>query len=124
MRSTLSQFAWASVASVAVMGQGVGAWGQVEKPRETGQPACCDEKCTCACRGQEAGAKTAAQKSASTTATKDGEVYCQVEGRTTILSLLPEGFLVEKGQLIGELDSAPLRGALTQQASTIKGAET
>ena len=39
---------------------------------------------------------------------KNEEVKCKVEGQTTILSILPEGTRVEKGELVAELDSATL----------------
>ena len=38
-----------------------------------------------------------------------------VEGQTTILSLVPEGSRVAKGDVVGELDSAPLRDRLANQ---------
>jgi RNA polymerase sigma factor (sigma-70 family) len=42
-------------------------------------------------------------------------VVCNVEGRTTIISIAPEGKKVEKGEVIVELDSAALRDQLTNQ---------
>jgi HlyD family secretion protein len=49
--------------------------------------------------------------------------YCLVEGRTTIVQLLPEGTPVKKGQIVCELDSAALRDQLTNQQITVKSAE-
>ncbi|MFO0909667.1 MAG: HlyD family efflux transporter periplasmic adaptor subunit [Isosphaeraceae bacterium] len=51
------------------------------------------------------------------------DVYCQVEGQTTIISIIPEGTRVTKGQLVCELDSASLKDQLTNQVITTKGAE-
>ena len=51
------------------------------------------------------------------------DVYCQVEGQTTIISILPEGSAVKKGDLVCELDSAGAQGQLTNQKITTKGAE-
>jgi RND family efflux transporter MFP subunit len=51
------------------------------------------------------------------------DVFCQVEGRTTIISILPEGTRVTKGQLVCELDSSRLRDALENQRITTLGAE-
>ncbi len=58
------------------------------------------------------------------------EVYkCEVEGSTTIISLVPEGTViseedVEKGKVLVELDSAELRERLTQQEITYANAES
>jgi HlyD family secretion protein len=54
---------------------------------------------------------------------KREEVQCQVEGRTTILSILPEGTKVRKGDLVAELDSASLRDQLTNQRITTRSTE-
>lgn len=52
------------------------------------------------------------------------DVFCQVEGTgTTIISIVPEGKRVSKGELVCELDSAALRDQLTNQVITTKGAE-
>ncbi len=50
-------------------------------------------------------------------------VVNQVEGQTTILSLVGEGARVKKGQLIGELDSALIRDKLTNQKINLAQAE-
>nr|WP_303652528.1 efflux RND transporter periplasmic adaptor subunit [Paludisphaera mucosa] len=54
---------------------------------------------------------------------KNEDVYCQVEGQTTIISILPEGTAVKKGQLVCELDSATLRESLINQKISTQGAE-
>ena len=38
------------------------------------------------------------------------DVYCQVEGQTTIISIIPEGTKVKKGELVCELDTRPAQG--------------
>jgi RND family efflux transporter MFP subunit len=43
------------------------------------------------------------------------DVYCQVEGSTKILTILPEGSAVKKGDAVCQLDSARLRDQLTNQ---------
>ncbi|MGC8641125.1 MAG: hypothetical protein ACP5XB_14765 [Isosphaeraceae bacterium] len=48
----------------------------------------------------------------------------RVEGRTTILSIVPEGTRVKKGDLVCELDSAALRDQLSNQKITTQGVET
>ena len=44
-------------------------------------------------------------------------VFCKVEGSTTIISLVPEGTKVQKGQLVGELDSSAVQDGLKNQKS-------
>ena len=52
------------------------------------------------------------------------DVYCKVEGvGTTIISIVPEGSRVTKGQLVCELDAAALKDQLTNQVITTKGAD-
>ena len=51
------------------------------------------------------------------------DAYCQVEGQTTIITIVPEGTRVTKGQLVCELDSATLKDQLTTQMITTRGAE-
>jgi RND family efflux transporter MFP subunit len=50
------------------------------------------------------------------------DAYCNVEGGTTIIQLVPEGTLVKKGATICELDSAPLRDLITNLRIGIQGA--
>ena len=50
-------------------------------------------------------------------------MFCQVEGSTTIISLLPEGTKVKKGQLVCELDSSALQDRLKNQRIATLGAE-
>ncbi len=54
---------------------------------------------------------------------KNQDVLCQVEGSTTIISILAEGTKVKKGELVCELDSASLRDQLTNQKIATQGAE-
>jgi HlyD family secretion protein len=51
------------------------------------------------------------------------DVYCNVEGGTTIIKIVPEGQRVKKGELLCELDSAALRDQLVNQRITTKSAE-
>lgn len=51
------------------------------------------------------------------------EVANEVEGRTTIIKLVPDGATVKKGQVICELDSASLRDQLNNQLITAQRAE-
>ena len=52
------------------------------------------------------------------------DVICEVEGQTTIITILPEGSRVTKGQLVCELDSSPLNDNLINQKITTQGAES
>jgi HlyD family secretion protein len=45
-------------------------------------------------------------------------IRCEVEGSTRILSIVPEGTMVKKGDLLVELDSSELQEKLTQQEIT------
>lgn len=49
---------------------------------------------------------------------KNEDVLCEVEGSTTIISILPEGSKVTKGQKVCELDSASLKDSLNNQRIT------
>ncbi len=51
------------------------------------------------------------------------DVFCQVEGQTTIISIVPEGTRVAQGQLVCELDSSALKDQLTNQEIATRGAE-
>ena len=54
---------------------------------------------------------------------RNQDVYCNVEGRTTIITIVPEGTRVKKGDIICELDSAALRDQLINQRITTESAE-
>ncbi len=54
---------------------------------------------------------------------KNEDVFCQVEGTTTIITILPEGTRVKKGDLVCELDSATLKESLINQQISTRGAE-
>ena len=51
------------------------------------------------------------------------DAFCNIEGGTTIIHLVPEGTFVKKGATICELDSASLRDQLTNQQIAIEGAK-
>jgi HlyD family secretion protein len=55
--------------------------------------------------------------------TRTADVHSQVEGVTTIISILPEGKEVKKGETVVELDSATLRDRLQNQRITVRTAE-
>lgn len=59
----------------------------------------------------------------SLVSTDAADVFNHVEGRTTIVMLLPEGTHVTKGQVVCELDSAALRDTLTNQRIATQSAE-
>jgi HlyD family secretion protein len=51
------------------------------------------------------------------------DVFCQVEGSTTIISIVSEGKRVAKGELVCELDSSALQDNLKNQKIATLGAE-
>ncbi len=53
---------------------------------------------------------------------KNLDVYCEVEGGTTIIAIKPEGTRVKKGEIVCELDSASLKDTLVNQYITTKSA--
>jgi RND family efflux transporter MFP subunit len=48
-------------------------------------------------------------------ATESQSVVSQVEGRTTLISIVPDSTLVKKGQLVGQLDASALEDRLRDQ---------
>jgi len=54
---------------------------------------------------------------------KNEDVYCNVEGGTTIIKIVPEGTRVKKDDIICELDAAALKDQLINQRITTKSAE-
>jgi HlyD family secretion protein len=54
---------------------------------------------------------------------RSDDAYCMVEGQTVIIRIKPEGTNVKKGELICELDSAPLKDQLFNAHVTTKSAE-
>jgi HlyD family secretion protein len=54
---------------------------------------------------------------------KNQDVFCLVEGSTTIITILSEGSKVKKGDLVCELDSAALKDQLTNQYIATSGAD-
>ena len=51
------------------------------------------------------------------------DVYCNVEGQTTIIRIVPEGQRVKAGDILCQLDSAALKDQLVNQRITTKSAE-
>jgi multidrug resistance efflux pump len=56
-------------------------------------------------------------------ATAIRHVYVGVEGQATIVSIVPDGTKVAKGQLVCELDAGPFQDQLSNQVISTKGAE-
>jgi HlyD family secretion protein len=52
------------------------------------------------------------------------DVFNSVEGRTTVITSVPDGARVEKGETVCELDPSPLRDRLAVQEIVVRGAET
>ena len=50
-------------------------------------------------------------------------VFNSVEGRTTVLSIRPDGARVEKGDIVCELDPAEVQDRLVNQEIVVRGAE-
>ena len=69
-----------------------------------------------------AGQKSTQGKRALKTA-GDGKIYALVEGTTSIISLVPDGSTVKKGDIVCELDSAALKDQLINQKITAESAE-
>ncbi|WP_406699534.1 sigma-70 family RNA polymerase sigma factor [Singulisphaera sp. Ch08] len=56
-------------------------------------------------------------------ASQTAEVFSLVEGQTKILSIVPEGTRLKKGEIVCELDSAAIRDHLTKQQVTQRSTE-
>lgn len=56
-------------------------------------------------------------------ANKSASLTCEVEGQSTIISIVPEGTYVKEGDELVVLDSASLRDSIEQQEITVKSAE-
>jgi len=54
---------------------------------------------------------------------RSNDVISQVEGQTQIVSILPDGAKVKKGELVAELDTASFREQLTNQKIATRSAE-
>ena len=54
---------------------------------------------------------------------KNQDEYCKIEGGTTIISILPEGTRVKKGEIVCQLDSAALKDQLFNAQIVIKNAQ-
>lgn len=57
-------------------------------------------------------------------ANKSVSLICEVEGQSTIISIVPEGTYVKEGDELVVLDSANLRDSIEQQEITVKSAES
>jgi HlyD family secretion protein len=56
-------------------------------------------------------------------ASRSVNLLCEVEGQSTIISIVPEGTYVKEGDVLVELDSANLRDSIAQNEITVKSAE-
>ena len=50
-------------------------------------------------------------------------IVCEVEGQAVIFSIIPDGSIVEEGQLVCELDPAPYKEKLTRRQFIVEAAE-
>ncbi len=55
---------------------------------------------------------------------KEVVIYSMIEGTTTLLTILPEGSTVTKGDLLGELDTSDLKSQLIEQQLVTNEAES
>jgi RND family efflux transporter MFP subunit len=67
--------------------------------------------------------KVSVVENGSLEASRSESVMCLVEGQTTIISILPEGSKVKKGDFVCELDSASLKDQLVNQKIATQAAE-
>jgi RND family efflux transporter MFP subunit len=130
---TMSTTRWWKVASLLLVA-GTTAWGvglmagrgiqaielHPQKARET-QPGAGGEVAVATAKGGKFEVLVTERGQLETMRRDD--ILCTVEGRNTIISLLPEGSRVKKGDLVGELDSASLRDQLVNQRGVFDAAE-
>ena len=122
---------WSKVAAVlVVMGatvSGAGIFGQRSAPAaaqtsgKNGEAARTGEPLTVRAEPGTLGVTLAVRGSVEMARNLDA--FCNVEGGTTIMQLMPEGTFVKKGQTICELDSASLRDQLVNAQIAIEDAE-
>ena len=67
--------------------------------------------------------RVSADERGSLEAARTSDVYCLVEGQTTILSIKSEGTIVARGELVCQLDGASLRDLLVNQTIATRRAE-
>ncbi len=73
-------------------------------------------------RAQPGAGQKSAQGKRALKAAGDGKIYALVEGTTSIISLVPDGSTVKKGDIVCELDSAALKDQLINQRITTESA--
>jgi len=73
--------------------------------------------------GTSSSAQEASKREARPDTRRSSDVLCHVERGGTILSLLPGGVLVKKGDLVCELDASGLNDRLIEEAIAVKRAE-
>ena len=57
-------------------------------------------------------------------ASRSVNLTCELEGQSTIITIVPEGTYVNEGDVLVELDSANLRDSIDQHEITVKAAES
>jgi HlyD family secretion protein len=121
--SSMNFARWLKVASVVLFlvatTSGVGLLGQkvtqITPPQAGGNlpSARADEVLTYAVKPGKL--SVAVVEKGSLESARNEDAYCQVEGRTTIIMIKPEGTRVKKGELVCQLDSASLKDQLFNQ---------
>jgi HlyD family secretion protein len=118
----------AGVVLLGLAGYGVGIAGQKSGPdrpvQDASQPDSPSETVSPANpqRGKKAAARLAARDPARKGTRFEG-VYSRIPGQTVIIRILPDGSVVKKGDVVGELDSAALRDTLINQRITTESAK-
>jgi RNA polymerase sigma factor (sigma-70 family) len=131
--TTMSMSRWWKVASLLIVAGATvsGAGLLAGRPSSAVEPAA--QATNKGGPGTDGGASVAEVKSGKFTsavhepgaleALHSEDVVSPIQGPTTLLSLVPEGTKVKKGDVVGELDSASLRDRLVNQRITTKAAE-
>ncbi len=102
----------AGVVLMGLAGYGVRVVGQQAGPDRTSQPTPAPGK-----------NQKSARRDAERKARPFEGIYSQIKGQTTIITILPDGAVVKKGDVVCELDSAALRDQLVNQQITTRSAK-
>jgi multidrug resistance efflux pump len=120
------------VAAIALVGLAAGLGAGLNAQRVTTSPTMAkvspvrEEQTTQVARLAEEQPRAWSKAKQSTPLRKAGrfeQMYSNIEGQTTIISLKPDGSTVKRGEVVCELDSASLRDQLVNQRITTKSAE-
>jgi HlyD family secretion protein len=121
------QAKWFAVASAAVVGViGVGVWGFWHQQRAEGPQGLENGQGAFAVRRGDL--TISVTESGDIKAVKSTDVKCEVEGRTAIVNIVPEGTSitaedVKNGKVLVELDSSKLKESLAQRQIELATAE-